>query len=484
MSSKHPVVHNVFWSLFGGTGQAILALAGLIVLARLLSPEDFGLAAISLMVVRSLNLFCEFLFTEALVQHRTLSDKDIDTTFNVSILVAVCLVVVCLTVSHKIGRVFDQPEINLLIRWTSLLLLFGAVNGIFVGLLRRNSNFRELAVVTLVGRSIGLLVAIVMAIKSMGVWSLIAQQVVGYAAISFMLWSILRWRPSLRISMDSLRKLTPFTVSFLGGEIIKLGNERLIPLLVGYIFGPLLLGYFNLASRVAETLGRLVGVTSHQVTMSIFSKQQQKRGKLVKSIYQATEYVCAIAIPLFGGLAIVAPDLVVIVFGSKWESAIVLVQFLAIGTMVRLCGNVLNTSLLAIGQPKWRTVKYAAEFLVGIGCLYAFRHLNSVGIGLTIILMNVLTLPILVLATRITVNLEPNVLLRVFIKPILAMVLMVTVIYCLNSGILLAIPQTMRLFLTIAIGIATYSAMLWIMAPDLLRQLTAPILEFIVRRRS
>ncbi len=479
MNEGKSVARHASWALTGGFGQALISFIGLVILARLLSPEEFGIAALALMVVRTLNLFCEYLFMETLVQRRNLTSQDIDTAFWTAICVSIFLVLMCFLCSDWIAGIFERTELSVLIRWSSSMLILGAVNGIIIALLRRHMNFRQLTIGNIIGRFFGLVLAIAMAYGNLGAWSLIGQQVGSFAAITVVLWWIMRWRPSLSFSIVSLRQLSPFTVVYLAGEAIKLGSERIFPLLIGYIFGPAVLGLFDLASRISETLGRLVGMATHQITMSIFARQQDARETLRKTIYKATELIAILAIPVFGGLAIVADDVVSSLFGDQWQSAIPLIQLLAIATIIRICSNVINTSLVAIGRPKWRAVKYAAEFVVGSGCLILFEGYGAIATGIAVILRNILTLPIFLYAGKKLIGLRTTALVGAVVKPLVAIILMAITFNYINSVFWLEWPPGLRILSTATAGVILYCSLMWLMVPTLTRKVFTLVCELL-----
>ncbi len=484
MNSSRAIARYASWALLEGVGQVILALIGLIILARILGPDEFGLAALALMVVRTLNILCEFLFMDTLVQRQKLFDKDIDTAFSTTLFISISLVALCFFAAQSVAALFSRAELSGLIRFASLLLLFGGFNGIMVGLLRREFKFRQIATGKLIGRLFGLSLAITMVFTGFGVWSLVAQEIGSFAFASFVFFIISNRRPKLRFSIPSLRKLGQFAVPYVTSLSIRLGNERIFPILVGYLFGPVVLGYFDLASRVSVTLGRLAAVAAHQVTMSIFSRQQDSLSKLRNSMYKATEFLCVIGIPLFGGLAIVAPDLVVVVFGDQWKPAVPLLQLLAVGTMIRFCGNVMHTSLASVGRPIWLGLKYAAEFVVGGSCLFILSGFGSIAVGLAVVIRYILTLPIFLYANSKLIGIEWLTLLSASSKPLLAMILIGVSLLYLNNVVFVEWSHLLRLVTTVLIGVLSYFVLMWFLAPRLVRQAVRLASEMLPRYQA
>ena len=468
------IARFAYWSIFSEGFQALIGVVGLIVLARLLQPEEFGLAAMSLMVVRLLNLFSEFLFTETLIQRKKLLDVDIESAFWASLILASCLIGVASVFSDEIADILGQPEISNLIRLASTMMIFGAMNGIFTGLLRRENKFRELGICVVGGRFLGLLAAVLMAFADMGATSLVAQQVIGFAVTSIALWGVVKWQPRFNLSIHSLQQLLPFSLIFIAGETIKVCTERVIPLIIGVVFGPLVLGYFDLAVRISEAIGRFIGMAAHQVNMSVFSRYQSDNQGLSELIYRATAYVSILGMPLFGALVVIAPDLVTLVFGDKWNPIIPLIQLLAIASMFKLCGFVFNTSILAVGRPKWRAFKYAAEFIVGVSFVLLLRQYGLIGIGVAFILMNVLTFPILIYANKEVVEFGRS--MRVIFSPIIVMVTTGVIVVFLRHQFIWDLPIVVRMLLTIVTVVLVYFVSIGMIAPARIRELYVSII--------
>ncbi len=460
------VARSVTWAATEAVGQVGLSVASLVVLARLLEPREFGLATLALVIVQSLNLLVEYLFLEAIVQKKKLETADLDTAFWATVLSAGISIGICFAAARLISTLFETPTLASLLPWTSTALAFAGCNGVLVGLFRRNMQFKQVATGRVLGRFVGAVVAIGMAIGGLGAWSLIGQYVATNAASTLMFWKQSTYRPRFRISFRRLADLSGFAVPYLIGESVSLGNTRVFPAVVGAVFGPTALGFFGLASRVANTLGEVLGVATHQVSMSVFSRKQSEPQAVRAAVYESTTFASLLGFPVFVGLIVCAEDLVIGFFGARWIDAVPLVQLLALSGCVRFGVSFLNTSLAAIGRPIVRVIRYAAELVIGLTLVFAFSSSGIIVAGYAVALRSILSAPILLKATYDLIGVRPLTLARHVARPAAAVVAMVVGLSGLKM-LLVDWSSLARLIALVVAGAIFYGVSVKLIAPRL-----------------
>jgi PST family polysaccharide transporter len=251
--------------------------------------------------------------------------------------------------------------------------VIGSFNGVQGALFTKKLNFKLLAVISLISSFTGAIVGISMAFMGHGVWSLVAQQLSGGVVGGVVLWKASDWRPKLRFSRKHFHDLFAFGINLVGINILNFFVTRGDNLLIGYFLGSTALGYYDLAYRLLLVVtGLFVGVIS-SIAMPIFSSIQDDLPRLRKVLYEFVELTNTIAFPVFLGMSVLAPELVVVVFGEQWKASIPVMQILSLAGML-YGGFYFNAPLMmAMGKPNWkfyldiyRTIVYVSAFFIGV----------------------------------------------------------------------------------------------------------------------
>ena len=373
MSLKQLAVKGTIWSGISQWTNKFLSLVTFIILARLLDPGSFGLIALAGTFLAFLNLFLDQSFSTAIIQRKDLEPEHLDTAFWTNIGISLILTVVCLAGAGVTANFFKEPSLTPVIRWLSLNFIVSSLNSVQSALFSRQLNFKLLAIPSLISSFSGAIIGISMAFMGFGVWSLVGQQLSGGIVSSFALWIASDWRPRFRFSRKHLDDLFAFGINIVGINILAFLVTRGDNLLIGYFLGATALGYYDLAYRLLFVVTSLfVGIIS-STAMPIFSSIQDDLPRLRNVLYEFVELTNTIAFPIFLGMSVLAPGLVVVIFGEQWKASIPVMQILNIAGLL-YGGFYFNAPLImAMGKPDWklkldiyRTFIYCLAFLIGI----------------------------------------------------------------------------------------------------------------------
>jgi O-antigen/teichoic acid export membrane protein len=345
------VRRGVFWKFLSQGISFALQLATTIVLARLLTPRDYGLAAMVLIFRRLVTLFSDFALTPALVQRPVLTDKDRSTAFWTSIGLGTGSTIVGIAVSGAIASLYGQPEVQPLFIAFSFSFLLVSLGATQAALLTRDLEFRSLEIRTIIGSIAGSILAVVLALLGFGPWAILSQPLAMFGTSTILLWLFSAWRPSLAFSRASARGLLKFSSNVFGTQMLTYLTSNLDNFLVGRVLGPASLGAYRLSyNLVIYPLSNLSGPIV-SVLFPAFSRIASKRDRLISGYLRASRVIVAITLPLFLLIVITIPDLVPVVLGSKWSSTTTVIQVLAwLGILQSL--RALNTAiLLACDRP-------------------------------------------------------------------------------------------------------------------------------------
>ena len=268
-----------------------------------------------------------------------------------------------------IANSFDEPGVQPIIRWLVPCLVFGALESVPVSLLRRELNFRSLALRSLISAPIAGVIGIIFALLGFGVWSLVARILTASAIQTIVLWLKTDWRPRLAFSLPHLRDLLPFGINVTGAALLTFASRQLDVLLIGQMLGAGPLGFYTVAKRLVILLVEFIGGTIEHVAWPIFSRIQHDHERVISTFHRATQYASLIAFPVFTGIAILADSIVPVVFGEQWLSSAKLMQVLAITGLVQSVLRVHETLLVGMGRPQ---LKLRLQLLLAVANLIAF----------------------------------------------------------------------------------------------------------------
>ena len=214
MSIKQKAIQGIIWSAIQGWGSQAISLIVFFLLARLLSPEDFGLVALANVFITFMQIFLDQGFAQALIQSKELEPEHLDTAFWTNIITAIVLSLIGITYADFIAIFFKHRELTPVIQVLCILFLINAFSSVQQSLLQREFNFKAIAIRHLFGMIISGIVGVVMALNNLGVWSLVGQKVVYELVGSCVLWTASNWRPKFRFSLTHFGELFNFGKRF------------------------------------------------------------------------------------------------------------------------------------------------------------------------------------------------------------------------------------------------------------------------------
>jgi O-antigen/teichoic acid export membrane protein len=343
-------IKGVFWSFLERFGTQSILLLTQIVLARLLSPKDFGLIGMIIIFVSISQVFIDSGFVNALIQKADINSSDYSTAFICNLVISIFLYLILFFSSPLIADFLNQPELKWLLRFVCLGLLFISLGFVQVAKLRKELNFKVITKATIYANIISAVVGISMALLNYGVWALAFQMVLIYFFRTLFFWIYGDWRPILIFSKKSFKALFNFGYKLLLSGIIDQAYRNIYLLIIGKLFSARDLGYYTQAHKFQEVPVQSLAVIVGSVTFPAFSKIQNEEEKLLLGVRKTLKLLVFVNFPLMLGLAAVAQPLFFYVLGEKWLSAVPYFQLLCISGML----YTLHTTNLSILQVKGR----------------------------------------------------------------------------------------------------------------------------------
>lgn len=344
--------HGVIWSVIQNWGGKILTFLLSVLLARLLSPSEFGIASAASLVLILIPMIAEFGFKDAILQRKNLKAEDVNLPFYSSIFVSALMALAVVLMSDRISVWLETPALSLYISVIAGTILINVPSLFQEAVYKRNLKFRILALRTFVASIVGGVAAIVCAWFGFGVWSFVVQAyVVGIVSMIWLWWTPL-WRPSLKFDPLSFLQLLRFGLPVVGQRLVDFAGTRFIDLLIIQQLGLALYGVYVVGYRLYQTMMMMLQGAFYEVSLTVLSTiaSDQKR---IAEVYLKTIGLSASYItPVFVLLAVLSPEICLVLYGDQWRGVdIVSILLLLMGAVQ--CVQYMNGSFLsARGRPE------------------------------------------------------------------------------------------------------------------------------------
>ncbi|MGH7571511.1 MAG: lipopolysaccharide biosynthesis protein [Gemmatimonadota bacterium] len=460
-------LRGTVWSAIQQLGDRGLRVPVYLILARLLSPQAFGLIALASAYVDFLQLFRNQGISAALVQRERLLPEHLDSAFWGGIVQGLAMGALAFVTAGLFASMARQPELELIVRWMSVAFVLSALSSVQDSILRRELRFRALAVRSVIGQAVAGVVAITAALRGLGVWSLVLMLLVYQGANVLLLWRASRWRPRWRFSWKLYRELLAFGVGMLGLSLVRFARARADNFLIGVGLGAAALGYYSIAHQVVGGLGALVTGSVWPVLWSTLTRLQRERDRLARAIRQATEMLGLATWPIYVGLAAVAPFAVPAILGDRWIPSVPVLAAVSLGAIAFHLVTSPLTAIVALGRTGWRVW---AEVITAVGTLGAILialpwGIEAVAWAYAIALF--LTVPLqLAIALRF-LELDAATYLTAFRTPAIGSLLMLGVVMGARIAIGERLAPLPALAVHAGLGAIVYVAYVRFAAPDL-----------------
>ena len=363
------------WSYLSTFTKAFLSLLVLVILARLLTPVDFGLLAIAWIFIMLGNRFGQAFIGPAIIQRAELTDFHIQVGFTLSALIGIALATAIWLLAPFIGDFFRESTATQVLQALSIIFVISGIGSVPAHLLRRDLRFKELMVADVLAYSIGYgLTAIVLAVQGYGVWSLVWGEIMHRAIHAAMTVRYTRMRLyprwALREATDLLSRGAGFSLARSFEFIARQGGY----FVVGRWLGAGALGYFTRADKLILLPRNYVGQSLFQVLFPAMAQRQQGPERLATIYLHGSEVLSLVALPVSAMLFVCAPEIVSVILGGQWGPVVILLQILAFAVLFQMC-DILNFAVIgalgAVYRQSWRQGIHAV--LVVGGAWYASR---------------------------------------------------------------------------------------------------------------
>ncbi len=347
MSLKQKTISGLTWSFIDQfVNQGLTFIAG-IILARLLTPHEFGLIGMITVFIAVSEVFISSGFISALIRKKNCTDTDYSTVFYFNLAIGLFFFIILFFSATIISNFFKEPELKPILQVLGIILIVNSLSLIQRTILTKRIDFKLLARISVIASFGSGIIAIIMAFTGFGVWSLVAQRLSHQVLNSIFLWLWNQWKPLLIFSIQSFKELFGFGSKLLVSSLIDTLYRNIYYLIIGRYFSAQDLGYYTRADSFknlpSQNLNRIIARVSYPVLSSIQDDKPRLKANYQKLI-RSTMFITFV---LMIGMAAVAEPMIITLIGEKWRPSIIYLQMLSfVGMFYPL--HALNLNMLQV----------------------------------------------------------------------------------------------------------------------------------------
>ena len=325
--AKSNFIVNFAWKYAERMGAHAIQFIVQIILARLLTPSDFGLIGLITVFIAIANVFAQSGMGQALVQRKNADEVDFSTVFYYSLAFSVVLYFILFACAPFIANFYNAPKLTAVVRVLGLGVIVGAVNSVQNAYVQKTMQFKKFFFSTLGGTIGSAFTGIFAAYKGYGVWALVVQQLTNQIINTIVLWFTAKWRPVLEFSFERMKKLFSFGWKLLCSNLLDTVYSNMYSLIIGKFYSSADLGYYNKGKQFPMLIINNINTAINSVLLPIMSEAQDEKERVKAMVRRSISVSTFIIFPLMAGLAAVAEPMVKILLTDKWLLAVPFIQF-------------------------------------------------------------------------------------------------------------------------------------------------------------
>lgn len=378
-SLKSKSISSVMWRMVERCGNIVVQLIVQIVMARLLTPADFGALAIMLVFVNLGNVFVVSGLNTALIQAKRVDRASYSTVFWISVAISLFLYFCIFISASWIAKFYDMPRLTWPLRMLCLVLIVNAYNSVQVAKVTRDLEMRKTALATLVSVVVSGVLGVGSAYGGMGLWALVIQQLAYQVVNCIVLAFQVEWTPTFEFHPSEARELVRFGWKLLAAGLLNTGYQSLSDLIVGASFSVDSLGIFSQGKKYPEALAGAINGGIQPVALSAVSHVSSDVSAARSVARRALKSSCYVVMPMMALLASIAPVLVPTLMGAQWAASVPYMQIICITSAFLPVHSINLMALNAMGRSdltlRLEVIKKGYGVLNLLICAYVLRDM-------------------------------------------------------------------------------------------------------------
>lgn len=324
--TKSQIINGLFWKVMENGGSQGIQFVISILLARLLSTEEYGIINIVLIFVTIANVIVQNGFGTALIQKREADGRDYSSVFFVNLAAAGVIYLVLYLGAPFIAAFYENPQMTAIVRVLSLVLFPGTVISVQTAYVSRKMEFKGLCISTMAAAFGSGVVGVAMAAAGFGVWALVGQQLLYYFLLMGVLFVTVPWRPSAVFAPERVGTMFRFGWKLLCASLVDTLFTNLYGLTVGKLYDENTMGVYSRGEQFPKLIVTNLGTAIQAVMLPALSARQTHPEQVAGLLRRAIKTSVFVVLPMMAGLAAAADNLVLVLLGEKWMACVPFLQ--------------------------------------------------------------------------------------------------------------------------------------------------------------
>ena len=453
--SKGQLLRNMFWKFLESVGVQLIQLVITIVLARILSPDDYGLMAIVLVVITFLGLFVNSGISSYLIYMKDIKKQDFLTALFFNVALSLILVSVILISSVYIANYYSAPILDPLIKSMAIILPFNAISSIYNAYAMKMSLFKTLFVRNMIALPVSGIIALILAIIGYGVWSLVVFQIIyrGLLAFIIVISISIKIDGEWSVSGSSVIPMLKYGGFTFLSSFIAFISDSISDLVIGKRINTKQLGYHNRGYMFPSFFLSIINMVLADALFPAFSTYNSDLDELKEKCRKVLKLLYYLVFPFIFSLIACAKPLVITLLTDKWSGAISIVQVYCLYFLTIPFLQTSSQVYLATGHVKIRTIGETIKMFLTILFLFCFIGYGIVAIAVARFTINVFLLMYTMIVNKYVMGYKIKEFFADFIPPLIICILMFVCMYFL---LLLKMNDMVTGALQVLLGGAVY----------------------------
>ncbi|MDA3053087.1 lipopolysaccharide biosynthesis protein [Campylobacter sp. JMF_01 NE2] len=359
---------GILWNLFERFGVQGLGFIFGIILARILSPNDYGTIALLTVFIALSSVFIESGFSKALIQRQDRDEYDFSTVFIFNVVVAIVFYLILFFVAPFIAEFYKIPELTNLARVLFLVLILQSLRIVQTAKFQINVDFKKIAFINLISIIIGCPCGLIFALNGFGVWSLVWQNIISQSVAVALFWYFGKWIPKTGFSKKSFKKLFAFSSNLIVIGIIGIAVNSAYTLIIAKFYSTKDLGFYNQSETCTSNIFGVITGAIVGATFPLLSSLKNDKDELIRIFKKLLKTISLTTIPAMFGFAMISENFILVLLTEKWLAAAPLLFWFALSFIFTPLNGANLNLLAAIGRSdlllKIETVKMILTFLM------------------------------------------------------------------------------------------------------------------------
>ncbi|WDS36305.1 lipopolysaccharide biosynthesis protein [Pseudoxanthomonas sp.] len=368
-------------TMAGQGARMVVQFGGIILLARLLSPEDYGLMAMVTALVGICEILRDFGLSSAAIQAKSLSREQRDNLFWLNSGIGLVLGLIVFAGAGLIADFYHEPRLVAVAQVMSVTFLLSGMNTQYRAHLSRELQFGRLAMSDVGGQSLGLIAGVCAALAGLGYWALVIQQVVG-SVVGLVVSAIgSRWLPGRPHRGVPMRSFLTFGTNLMAAQVLGYVSQNIGQVVIGYRTGAEALGLYNRAFQLLMMPLNQINAPATTVALPVLSKLQDEPERYAAFLLRGQTVMVHIVVAIFAFACAQASPLIVLFLGEQWRAAVVIFQVLTVGGIFQVVAYAAYWVFLSMGLARAQLMYSVVARVLIIACIFVGAHWGALGVA-------------------------------------------------------------------------------------------------------